>query len=130
VGRFHSRLVSSKARSLQDRVEPVAWGRVDASINQECERLWRRYGAGARLARPAAVWTGVPATAEIDRRVLKANDLSECRIVVSILFHGASSGGDCQPVMLSEAAKAVTELTGRKDQHNSPIFGSENTSRL
>jgi len=59
--------------------------------SEECERLWQRFGTVSRMAGAVGAVTEVPATAEIDRIVLSTKNVSERRIVVSILFRGASS---------------------------------------
>ena len=67
-----------------------------SSESKECERPGQRFASDSRDVEATGVRSGVPATAEIDRSVLKANVLkadkvSQCRIVVSNLFRGASS---------------------------------------
>jgi hypothetical protein len=80
-----------------------------SSESEECERLWQRFAGSDSGAEP--VGAGVPATAEIDRRVLKASNVSERRIVHLLELHWGphSSWRDCLPVMLTQAAKAVTD---------------------
>jgi hypothetical protein len=49
--------------------------------SEECERLWQRLGGAARASERVDVVPDVPATAEIDRKLLKASNVRECRIV-------------------------------------------------